>query len=70
MRLSRHTKNEARRLQLTQTDLENVIANPIRIDRDPSGKPRYTGYASGIRLRIVVALDEPDLIVTIHERRN
>jgi hypothetical protein len=29
----------------------------------------YTGDIKGVRVRIVVALDEPDLIVTIHERR-
>jgi hypothetical protein len=28
------------------------------------------GEIRGIRVRVVVALDEPDLIVTIHKRRH
>jgi hypothetical protein len=51
-------------------DVEQVIENPIFVDGDESGRPRYTGEVRGIRIRVVVALDEPDLIVTIHERRN
>jgi hypothetical protein len=39
------------------------------VDSDEDGKPRYTGEIRGVRVRVVVALDEPDLIVTIHERR-
>jgi hypothetical protein len=70
MRLSRHAKNEARRLGATPAELEDLIADPVRFDRDESGKPRYTGYLGEVRVRVVVALDEPNLIVTIHERRN
>lgn len=70
MRLSRHAKNELRRLEGTMAEVEGVIANPIRADRDRFGKPRYTGYIKGFRVRVVVALDEPDFVVTIHERRN
>jgi hypothetical protein len=28
-----------------------------------------TGEIRGVRVRVVLALDEPDLIVTIHDRR-
>ena len=70
MRLSRHAKNEMRSLQATLADVEVVIANPVTVDRDPDGRSRYVGYIRDIRVRVVVALDEPDLIVTIHKRRN
>jgi hypothetical protein len=70
MHFSRHAKNEARRLRVSVTDAEDVIAAAVRIDFDEKGRPRYTGYAKGVRVRVVVALDEPELIVTIHERRN
>jgi hypothetical protein len=33
---------------------------------EQQGKSRDTGEIRGFRVRIVVALDEPDLIVTIH----
>lgn len=69
MRLTRHAKNELRNLRATLADVEDAISNPIWVDRDPKGKPRYIGYVGAVRVRIVVALDEPDLIVTIHKRR-
>jgi hypothetical protein len=49
--------------------VERVIEEPISIDHDEDGRPRYTGEIRGVRVRVVVALDEPDVIVTIHERR-
>jgi hypothetical protein len=69
MRLSRHAKNELRRFRATVADVERVIAKPVNVDKDSFGKPRYTGYIAGIRVRVVVALDEPDFVVTIHKRR-
>jgi len=69
VRLSRHAKNELRRLRATVADVERMIADPTRVDRDRFGKPRYTGYINGIRVRAVLALDEPDFVVTIHKRR-
>jgi hypothetical protein len=70
VRLSRHAKNELRRLRGSAADVEHVIGHPVRVDSDSLGTPRYTGYIKGIRVRIVVALDEPDFVVTIHKRRN
>jgi hypothetical protein len=69
MRFTRHARNWARRLKLDVADAEELIARPDRVDRDRYGKPRYTGEVRGIRVRAVVAVDEPDLIVTIHRRR-
>lgn len=69
MRFSRHAKNQARTLGASIKDAEAVIARPVGVDRDVKGKLRYTGYVRDVRVRLVVALDEPDLIVTIHERR-
>jgi hypothetical protein len=51
-------------------DVDRVIANPVRVDQDEKGRNRYTGYIGNVRVRVVVALDEPDLVVTIHDRRN
>jgi hypothetical protein len=70
MRLTRHAKNYLRNTPATLGDVERVIEKPSFVDRDEDGRPRYTGEARGVRLRVIVALDEPDLIVTIHDRRN
>jgi mRNA-degrading endonuclease RelE of RelBE toxin-antitoxin system len=69
MRLTRHAKNYLRRLGASVEDVERVIREPLHFDLDRKGKPRYTGRIQGVRVRVVVALDEPDLIVTIHDRR-
>jgi Domain of unknown function (DUF4258) len=69
MRFTRHAKNWARQRGFDVADAEGVIAHPIYVDRDGRGNPRYTGEIEGMRVRVVVALDEPNLIVTIHERR-
>jgi hypothetical protein len=69
MHLSWHAKNRLRHLKGTAADVEYLIADPVRVDRDPIGKPQYTGYIQGVRVRVVLALDEPDFVVTIHERR-
>jgi hypothetical protein len=69
VRLSRYAKNRLRRLEASIEEVERVIEEPASFDRDRRGKPRYTGEIQGVRVRIVLALDEPDLVVTIHYRR-
>ena len=58
-----------RELKMSAADVESVIAHPTGIDTEETGKVRYVGYVRGERIRVVVALDDPDLIVTIHRRR-
>jgi hypothetical protein len=67
--LTRHAKNQLRWLKLSGEELEWLVANPISVDRDPFGRPRYLGEIEGRRIRVVLALDEPDLVVTLHPRR-
>jgi uncharacterized protein DUF4258 len=69
VRFSRHAKNRAREIGATVADVERLIADPLHIDLGPNGKWRYVGLIRGERVRVVIALDEPDLIVTIHRRR-
>jgi hypothetical protein len=70
MRLSRHAKNELRHLKGALDEVREVIANPVDVDRDDDERPRFIGYIQGIRVRVVIALDDPDFVVTIHKRRN
>ena len=69
MRFSRHAKNGARAIGATVADAERLIENPEHVDLGPDGKSRYVGLIRGERVRVVVAVDDPDLIVTIHRRR-
>jgi hypothetical protein len=53
---------------MTQREVEAMICNPDAIERDEKGKPMYLGVVRGVPICAVVALDEPDLIVTIFRR--
>jgi hypothetical protein len=68
MYLTRHAKNKARGLGVSLADAERVIERAEWVDFDEEGLPRYTGYVGELRVRVVVALDDPELIVTIHKR--
>jgi hypothetical protein len=71
VRFTRHARNRARKLGASiGDDVEGVIVRPVRIDWDEDGKPRYAGWIRDVYVRVVVALDDPDLIVTIHDRRS
>jgi hypothetical protein len=67
--LKRHAKNGLRRVKGTAEEAESVVRNSFENDFDQNGNPRYRGYIAGQRCRVVVALDDPDLIITIHPRR-
>ncbi len=65
---------QARLARLHRTDPRRAAVETLRTgpqrDFDSQGRPRFTGHVRGMRVRMVVALDDPNLIVTIHERRN
>lgn len=69
MRFSRHAKNGAREIGVSIADAEGVIQSPLEVDVAADGKRRYLGLIRGERVRVVVAFDDPGLIVTIHRRR-
>jgi hypothetical protein len=50
---------------MTQWDVESMISDPEVVDRDEEGRPLYLGTVRGVPVCAVIALDEPDLIVTI-----
>jgi hypothetical protein len=41
------------------------VENPIGKSVGRCGNPRYLGYVAGVLVWVVVASDEPDLIVTV-----
>jgi hypothetical protein len=61
---SRHAKNELRRLRATRQEVESVVENPIGKDFDDKGNALYFGYVAGVPVWIVVADDDPEVIIT------
>jgi hypothetical protein len=69
VRFKRHAKNGLRWVKGSAAEAESVVRNSSEKDFDEDGNPRYRGFINGTRCRVVVALDDPDLIITIHRRR-
>jgi hypothetical protein len=69
MRLSRHAKNELRRLGATRQEVESVVRSPLGKDIEWRGNPRYLGVIAGRLVRVVVAQDDPDVVITVYEMR-
>lgn len=58
-----------RQLRLAEADVERIIDEPEHQDTDDDGRPRYTGHVEGLLVRVVVALDTADLVITVHPKR-
>jgi hypothetical protein len=69
VRFSHHARNRLRQTNGTAQEAEAVARNKSEKDFDWRGNPRYRGYIAGNRCRVVVALDDPDFVITIHFRR-
>jgi hypothetical protein len=54
----------------TQREIISVILNPAKADADELCNPGYLGYIRGDLVRVVVAADDPDLVITVHPRRH
>jgi hypothetical protein len=65
VRFSRHAKNAMRLYGILPTDIESVIARPMRVDIDEQGNPRVAGSGNGGRaIIVVVAGDDPNFVIT------
>jgi hypothetical protein len=67
---TRHAKNGLREEKLTQEDAELIVRNPVRLERETTGNWRYLGQVEGRWFRVVVAGDDPNVVITVHPRRN
>jgi hypothetical protein len=69
MRFSRHARNEMRLYRISVQDVESATAQPLRRDLDPKGNVRLSGETGeGRPILVVVAGDDPDLVVTVFPR--
>ena len=69
MRLSRHARNRSRLYRIQSAEIELIVAGGRLIDFDARGNPRIAAVvADGREILVVVALDNPDLVITLMER--
>jgi Domain of unknown function (DUF4258) len=69
VRFGRHARNRMRRRGWTEREVEQVVEAGSVHDHDAAGNPRYLGLIGDDRVRVVVALDDTDFVITVHRRR-
>ena len=57
-----------RRLGLSPQDVERLVADFRMLDSDDEGNMRYTSFDGERFLRIIVATNDVDFVITVHER--
>jgi hypothetical protein len=67
--LSRHAKRRLRLYKLTAEQAEAVVRAGEPDGHDEQGNPRFTGVVGDGRVRVVVAADRAELIITVYRRR-
>ena len=50
-------------------DVDAILANPLETGQDARGNLVVIGHLAERRIRIVIAADDPDFVITVHERR-
>jgi hypothetical protein len=66
VQFTHHAKNKLRQIKGTVQEAESVVANKFGKDFDHKGNPRYRGVIAGKPCRVVVALDDPAVIITVY----
>ncbi|MDQ5895603.1 MAG: hypothetical protein QG596_1864 [Actinomycetota bacterium] len=69
MRFSRHAKNKARSLGVSLPELEFAIGLGRKIVEDVDGNPIHVVVVRGMPVRVVIALDDSDFVITLFDRR-
>jgi hypothetical protein len=64
VKFSHHAKNNLRLYGVRAQEVESVVKNSIGKDFERRGNPRYRGTIRRRPYLVVVALDEPSLIIT------
>jgi hypothetical protein len=54
---------------VTREEVRAILASPIETSQDATGKPIFDGVVGGRRIAVVIAADDPEVVVTVFERR-
>jgi len=66
MRFTRHARNRMRFFRLSMNDIATLVRGEAGwISRDERGNIEVMGLIRGRRVTVVLAGDEPDLVITI-----
>jgi len=65
VRFKRHAKNKLRWIKGTRQEAESVVKNPIGKSVGMGGTPRHRGFVAGVLVWVVVASDDPDLVISV-----
>jgi len=57
-----------RALNLLPKEVERVVREGIQVAPDEDGRKRFEGDLGKIVIRVVMAVDRPDLVVTVYRR--
>jgi hypothetical protein len=68
VRFTRHAKNRMRFHRVTRLEAARIARWGEPDGFDPRGNPRRIGWVGDRRIRVVIALDEPDVVITLFER--
>lgn len=70
MRWTRHANSRATERNVTLAEATQVVENPDATFTDRKGNPCYMADVAGRRIKVVVAADDPELIVTVIDLDN
>jgi len=69
VRLTRHAKNRLRLYSLSADEIDRLLISGTALPLDENGNRRVLGtVADGREFMLVIALDNPDLVITLIER--
>ncbi len=69
MRFTHHARNKMRQRSISPTDIGTALANPLETRQDDRGNPVITGAVEARSLVVVLASDDPRLVITVYWRR-
>lgn len=70
MRFSRHAKNRMRRDKVDAATIEQIVLAPESLLIDDVGNPIAVGAdMTGRTIEVVLALDDPDFVITVIAKR-
>lgn len=69
MRFTRHARQRLKLYRVTRDQAQAIAASGALAGHDAKGNPLRTGAVDARTIVVVIALDNPDLIITLYERR-